>query len=119
MKRVDNRCRTSSSPTATFSSCRARPTAGLAGALAVGDRKSTRLNSSHRQISYAVFCLTKKKGRAALDALLARGERIYGVNTGVGRNIKYALAPQQSVRLQENIMRHLSSGTGQPLPRES
>src|SRR5688572_32638459 len=28
---------------------------------AFGDRKSTRLNSSHSQISYAVFCLKKKK----------------------------------------------------------
>src|SRR2546427_8630929 len=28
-----------------------------------GDRKSTRLNSSHSQISYAVFCLKKKKQR--------------------------------------------------------
>src|SRR2546430_13740712 len=28
---------------------------------ATGDRKSTRLNSSHSQISYAVFCLKKKK----------------------------------------------------------
>src|SRR5476651_2697689 len=27
---------------------------------AVGDRKSTRLNSSHANISYAVFCLKKK-----------------------------------------------------------
>src|SRR5947209_18891294 len=27
----------------------------------VGDRKSTRLNSSHANISYAVFCLIKKK----------------------------------------------------------
>src|SRR5207248_9086983 len=27
----------------------------------IGDRKSTRLNSSHRTISYAVFCLKKKK----------------------------------------------------------
>src|SRR5437588_4050497 len=27
----------------------------------VGDRKSTRLNSSHTVISYAVFCLKKKK----------------------------------------------------------
>src|SRR5438874_4926395 len=27
------------------------------------DRKSTRLNSSHVEISYAVFCLKKKKGR--------------------------------------------------------
>src|SRR5258708_26966283 len=30
-------------------------------ALAMGDRKSTRLNSSHQIISYAVFCLKKKK----------------------------------------------------------
>src|SRR5437879_10928169 len=29
-------------------------------ALSLGDRKSTRLNSSHRCISYAVFCLKKK-----------------------------------------------------------
>src|SRR5688572_31658834 len=29
--------------------------------LPVVDRKSTRLNSSHSQISYAVFCLKKKK----------------------------------------------------------
>src|SRR5699024_12825483 len=29
--------------------------------LALGDRKSTRLNSSHVSISYAVFCLKKKK----------------------------------------------------------
>src|SRR5207245_11175693 len=28
-----------------------------------GDRKSTRLNSSHGSISYAVFCLKKKKRR--------------------------------------------------------
>src|SRR2546427_840285 len=30
------------------------------------DRKSTRLNSSHSQISYAVFCLKKKKKRKAV-----------------------------------------------------
>src|SRR3712207_7717921 len=29
--------------------------------LSSGDRKSTRLNSSHANISYAVFCLKKKK----------------------------------------------------------
>src|SRR5438445_8784327 len=29
----------------------------------IGDRKSTRLNSSHANISYAVFCLKKKKNR--------------------------------------------------------
>src|SRR2546430_9415135 len=30
------------------------------------DRKSTRLNSSHSQISYAVFCLKKKKNHETL-----------------------------------------------------
>src|SRR3712207_7910378 len=31
-----------------------------------GDRKSTRLNSSHANISYAVFCLKKKKKKHTL-----------------------------------------------------
>src|SRR2546427_3970499 len=35
--------------------------ADLTGTLDNTDRKSTRLNSSHSQISYAVFCLKKKK----------------------------------------------------------
>src|SRR5438270_3096360 len=33
------------------------------GWVSFGDRKSTRLNSSHSQISYAVFCLKKKKNK--------------------------------------------------------
>src|SRR5688572_31319641 len=33
---------------------------GVAAAVVIVDRKSTRLNSSHSQISYAVFCLKKK-----------------------------------------------------------
>src|SRR2546427_3282886 len=37
---------------------RAKP---FANGFALTDRKSTRLNSSHSQISYAVFCLKKKK----------------------------------------------------------
>src|SRR5688572_31538168 len=32
------------------------------------DRKSTRLNSSHSQISYAVFCLKKKKNKYKIGA---------------------------------------------------
>src|SRR5256885_7469964 len=35
-----------------------------AAAMGLSDRKSTRLNSSHLVISYAVFCLKKKKKRA-------------------------------------------------------
>src|SRR5688572_32437778 len=37
------------------------PRSGTGGYELLIDRKSTRLNSSHSQISYAVFCLKKKK----------------------------------------------------------
>src|SRR5690606_38584394 len=37
------------------------PPGGGAGRARSGDRKSTRLNSSHVKISYAVFCLKKKR----------------------------------------------------------
>src|SRR5258708_16534418 len=35
--------------------------------MVLGDRKSTRLNSSHQIISYAVFCLKKKKNPQLID----------------------------------------------------
>src|SRR5207248_11621573 len=40
--------------------CRARSSEGGTVPAELRDRKSTRLNSSHRTISYAVFCLKKK-----------------------------------------------------------
>src|SRR2546427_2745352 len=40
------------------------------------DRKSTRLNSSHSQISYAVFCLKKKK-QTSLLIVCTLAEQIY------------------------------------------
>src|SRR2546422_1318613 len=39
------------------------------------DRKSTRLNSSHGYISYAVFCLKKKKKRRSKPRILSVSER--------------------------------------------
>src|SRR5258707_2716610 len=39
------------------------------GAVGMRDRKSTRLNSSHANISYAVFCLKKKK-KNSTDSLV-------------------------------------------------
>src|SRR5260221_3538990 len=41
----------------------------------ITDRKSTRLNSSHTVISYAVFCLKKKKDCRRQRTLLAPDER--------------------------------------------
>src|SRR5262245_62553136 len=47
-----------------------------------GDRKSTRLNSSHLGISYAVFCLKKKiYMHDALDARPEKGTNVIGTRT--------------------------------------
>jgi phenylalanine ammonia-lyase len=59
-----------------------------------------------------------RQGRVKLEERLARGDRIYGVNTGVGGNIKFALDAEQTERFQHNLMNHLSCGTGAPLPRD-
>src|SRR6266498_511864 len=49
------------------------------------DRKSTRLNSSHVRISYAVFCLKKKKhniGRAKIEPIISRTAAIIAIARG-------------------------------------
>src|SRR5688572_31444364 len=55
-----------------FSRRRQRQPFPLAGPHPETDRKSTRLNSSHSQISYAVFCLKKKKKRDENNTLQLR-----------------------------------------------
>src|SRR2546427_8453358 len=46
------------------------------------DRKSTRLNSSHSQISYAVFCLKKKKQKRSESRILrGRSRRTTGASS--------------------------------------
>src|SRR6266699_6261088 len=51
----------------------------------VADRKSTRLNSSHVRISYAVFCLKKKKGKHSTDLLEKKKNRRKRERDGIGR----------------------------------
>src|SRR5256886_8811429 len=46
-----------------------------------GDRKSTRLNSSHSQISYAVFCLKKKKNHSVYGPFHDLGSMIGRMNS--------------------------------------
>src|SRR2546429_6120504 len=55
----------------TFASCTSHPRVLFPRSSRRLDRKSTRLNSSHGYISYAVFCL-KKKNRGGSGPLLSR-----------------------------------------------
>src|SRR5947199_3714939 len=73
-----------------------------------GDRKSTRLNSSHLGISYAVFCLKKKKPESKA-MLHVRPEQVPGslVELGAGEcievRIRCAFAPYL-VRIHLNAL---------------
>src|SRR2546430_5864007 len=61
----------------------------LPGGLLIGggkqgrDRKSTRLNSSHSQISYAVFCLKKKKFLAITVRRREYNKKIYSFGVAI------------------------------------
>src|SRR5690625_6132671 len=57
---------------------RGRSVAGRSGRarFARRDRKSTRLNSSHVAISYAVFCLKKKKRNEQITEIHSEGRRL-------------------------------------------
>src|SRR2546430_3223211 len=46
------------------------------------DRKSTRLNSSHSQISYAVFCLKKKERECVVDLDLDLSKHVARLGDG-------------------------------------
>ena len=54
-----------------------------------------------------------------LEDKLARGEIIYGVNTGFGGNVRF-LIPQEDLTFhQENLFRFLTCGVGPPLPEDA
>src|SRR5256885_4837866 len=62
---------------------RARDLTTLISTWTAKDRKSTRLNSSHLVISYAVFCLKKKKKAHFLLGAAIRCYRVADYATGV------------------------------------
>src|SRR2546430_12186795 len=57
-----------------------------ARARASRDRKSTRLNSSHSQISYAVFCLKKKNERGFLITISCKPHLLYPPRSTLARS---------------------------------
>src|SRR5947199_4235740 len=79
---------------------------------AAGDRKSTRLNSSHLGISYAVFCLKKKSkrhGKPLLDP--ARGTAL-SRNGRARRDGPFNLRPPNCGHPHQGAYRHTASNAG-------
>src|SRR2546430_6068214 len=81
----------------------------------LGDRKSTRLNSSHSQISYAVFCLKKKKKKYNYDihvdinnrTLDARYEILYSTVTDQYKFIQFIISINHDTMIHALIHDHV------------
>jgi histidine ammonia-lyase len=56
------------------------------------------------------------QSRAIIDRAVARGETMYGINTGFGKLANVRIAPEQLDRLQVNLIRSHAAGTGPALP---
>src|SRR5690348_4788867 len=54
--------------------------------------------------------------RRAVETAAARGDMIYGVNTGFGKLAHVRIKPEQTRDLQRNLIRSHASGVGDPLP---
>jgi len=60
-----------------------------------------------------------QQSRKAVEAAVARGETIYGVNTGFGKLAHVRIPPEQARQLQLNLIRSHASGVGEPLPADA
>lgn len=58
------------------------------------------------------------RSRAMVEQLVREGRVVYGITTGVGELAGVHISPQQSAKLQVNIVRSHSAGVGDPLPEE-
>ena len=56
--------------------------------------------------------------RRTVEAAVARGDTIYGVNTGFGKLAHVRIKPEQARELQRNLIRSHASGVGDPLARD-
>jgi histidine ammonia-lyase len=54
--------------------------------------------------------------RAVVEAILHRGEPVYGVNTGFGKLSEITIPPGELAALQRNLVRSHAAGVGDPLP---
>ena len=56
------------------------------------------------------------RSRGLVEAAIASGQTIYGINTGFGKLANVRIAPDQLDQLQVNLIRSHSAGVGDPLP---
>lgn len=91
----------------------------------IDDCKKTTLEEFMAVVRYGAkvqfseeFCRKVAASRALIDRFLEEGRAIYGVTTGFGENVRYAISTDDAVQLQKNIVRSHACAVGKPLSRE-
>ncbi|HEX9293841.1 MAG TPA: histidine ammonia-lyase [Gemmatimonadales bacterium] len=74
----------------------------------------------HASVAIDPAALTAvNQSRQAVETAVARGQTIYGVNTGFGKLAHVRIPPDQARQLQLNLIRSHASGVGDPLPTDA
>ncbi len=78
-----------------------------------------RVAEGHENVQIEEASLKRmEKFRSLLERKLARGEVVYGVNTGIGSLSDQAIPPVSVRQHQVNLIRSHSAGVGEPMPEE-
>ncbi len=73
----------------------------------------------HKRVEIASTAMLRvEAGRKSLKRILDSGKTIYGINTGVGKLADTRVGPKEIDRLQLNLIRSHSVGTGRPLSED-
>ena len=74
----------------------------------------------HASVAIDPAALTAvNQSRQAVETAVARGQTIYGVNTGFGKLAHVRIPPDHARQLQLNLIRSHASGVGDPLPTDA
>lgn len=87
------------------------------GAITVADVADVALD--HRKVEISAHVLERLgKARTVLDSAAARGQRIYGLNTGLGANLGTAVEGDAST-FQRQLLHGRAAAVGEPMPVET
>ena len=88
------------------------PEAGAADAAPTGDASI----SARRRRSIRPAARTSRRAPPTVEAILGKGEPVYGINTGFGKLASVRIERDDLERLQRNIVLSHAAGVGEPLP---
>ena len=90
----------------TFQYAQQHLTSSIALSIARGEIKGTLSPETREKV---------KASAGAVEKIVAKGQPVYGINTGFGPMAQYRISEQNLNALQYNLIRSHSTGSGQPI----